>query len=830
MPSVAATEVPRVQDAAEISFGGGVPDAVRAKDYPSLSAAEFIPGGDAQANAADAPSQAAAGAGGDAQANSTHAGDSKVVASTQENPPAEGKSTPDALKGDVAQVLAAADTKVRVDAQDGPAPEDQLQSAAATYGDGGAVCNESDERRLVQADRPTDEAASSEVQQKVSESADGSLGADAMESAEPVVEDLAPSQSEPAQSEVVSAPPLGPEPWEVLIERGEVRTDLSFHEAAASNEVKSLQWKFETSDGGDAFLDSKDGEKMTPLHVAAKSGAMSACEWLLLRKADLTLPGNMKASALHLAALEGHADVCRLLLDPSRLWTDRGEDCPHKDSADVGAVDLWRRTPLHKAAEGGNREVVALMIEHKAAANKSDREGDTPLHKAAAAGHETAIAELLRVRDINLDMPNSEGFSALDYCVVNRRVAAGDALVSAGARLSKDVRKKPPTLLSAAAAGLPFLCTYIHRHAPDRGSTSAQAQSSQVGEDGRTPMQLAVTEGLAEVVQRLVELRADVEAAGPNGLRPMHEAVAAGQVELAAILTERHADVGAVDTSGRTALFHAAASGHEPLCTWLLGRGLRASALDDCERIALHSAAEGGSVRVVEVLLEVDPAQLEEEDWQGWRPVHVAVGRGHADVCRLLVGRRADPHAPLDFGVTTLQMAAEGGHEAVLELLLANLAGESLISAVAARRTADGKTAWLAACAEGQLQCCRRLWDALGASGGGASVGEASDRDGRDALMLAARGGHAAVCEWLLQAGAVPLGLTTRDALQWTPLHVASAEGHRKMVQWLLAAKADPHAADAEGKTAKDWAKLRGHSGVTADLHGAEMAKPPEQA
>ena len=65
-------------------------------------------------------------------------------------------------------------------------------------------------------------------------------------------------------------------------------------------------------------------------------------------------------------------------------------------------------------------------------------------------------------------------------------------------------------------------------------------------------------------------------------------------------------------------------------------------------------------------------------------------------------------------------------------------------------------------------------------------------------LHLAAQGGHLAVAEALLAAGA-DLALATGAGQ--TPLHKAAFEGHDAVAELLLARGSDPNAADQEGYT-----------------------------
>merc|ERR1712187_882396 len=99
------------------------------------------------------------------------------------------------------------------------------------------------------------------------------------------------------------------------------------------------------------------------------------------------------------------------------------------------------------------------------------------------------------------------------------------------------------------------------------------------------------------------------------------------------------------------------------------------------------------------------------------------------------------------------------------------------------------------------------------------------DRDGRDAMMLAAKGGHIEVCAWLIEAQVNSKALGVADVCGWTALHIAAAEGHTKTVEWLVNADADLLAVDTEGRTARETAALRGNLAAEVLLRDVERAR-----
>ncbi|CAE7860125.1 Ank2 [Symbiodinium necroappetens] len=232
----------------------------------------------------------------------------------------------------------------------------------------------------------------------------------------------------------------------------EVHEDRSWHESAASGDVPTLAWHLtQAAESSQRLQDGTKEDRATALHLAASGGHVHACAWLLRAAADPAALTKTKATPLHLAAHGGHLDVAKLLLEPELFDVQCSDTWP-----DVSSTDLWRCTPLHRAAETGATEVALFLLEKRASAEKADREGNTPLHKAAYSGSGPLVQLLTKQAKVQLDFTNNDGFSPLDICVREKRSAAGDVLVSAGAKLVKDPGRRHKFIEKAIASNLKF--------------------------------------------------------------------------------------------------------------------------------------------------------------------------------------------------------------------------------------------------------------------------------------------------------------------------------------------------------------------------------------
>ncbi len=188
----------------------------------------------------------------------------------------------------------------------------------------------------------------------------------------------------------------------------------------------------------DAGLDINAKEPLlglTPLMVAALDGNVTAVNYLLERGANSSLKNKDRATAIELAASEGHSLIVGLLVEHS----DDKQSAKNRaliaasfeghlalanllieQGADVNARDEeTQATPLIRAADSGHRTLVKILLSKGAKIDAVDNVGWSPLMLAAQNGHLDVVKILIEtIKDLEeqnqyVDMQNKNGDTAL---------------------------------------------------------------------------------------------------------------------------------------------------------------------------------------------------------------------------------------------------------------------------------------------------------------------------------------------------------------------------------------------------------------------------------
>ena len=111
----------------------------------------------------------------------------------------------------------------------------------------------------------------------------------------------------------------------------------------------------------------------------------------------------------------------------------------------VNVADEYGQTPLHLAAENGQKEVAQALVESGAEVNVANELGGTPLHYAAWNNHKE-VAELLIESGAEVNVTNKDGRTPLHWAADNCHKEVAQFLIESGADIDGETVRERRTL------------------------------------------------------------------------------------------------------------------------------------------------------------------------------------------------------------------------------------------------------------------------------------------------------------------------------------------------------------------------------------------------
>uniref|UniRef100_A0A8C9WWL7 Tetratricopeptide repeat, ankyrin repeat and coiled-coil containing 2 n=1 Tax=Sander lucioperca TaxID=283035 RepID=A0A8C9WWL7_SANLU len=327
--------------------------------------------------------------------------------------------------------------------------------------------------------------------------------------------------------------------------------------------------------GYGASVDAQSESGLTPLGYAAAGGHMAIVTALCRRRAKVDhLDKNSQCALVH-AALRGHMEVVKFLIQCDwGMWQQQQQspqsqqaftknhavqqaliaaasmgyteivsyllDLPEKDEEEVERAQinnfdtLWGETALTAASGRGKLEVCRLLLEQGAAVAQPNRRGIVPLFSAVRQGH-WQIVDLLLTHGADVNLADKQGRTPLMMAASEGHLGTVEFLLTQGASLSQ-MDKEGLTALSWAC---------LKGHLPVvRCLVESGAATDHADKNGRTPLDLAAFYGDSEVVQFLVDHGAMIEHVDYSGMRPLDRAVGCRNTSVVVALLKKGAKIG----------------------------------------------------------------------------------------------------------------------------------------------------------------------------------------------------------------------------------------------------------------------------------------------
>lgn len=373
----------------------------------------------------------------------------------------------------------------------------------------------------------------------------------------------------------------------------------------------------------------------------------------------------------------------------------------------------------------------------------------------------------------------------------------------------------------------------------------------------RSTLHLASINGHCRMVQRLLELEADANAADWFGCSPLHYASEckgsnqSSNLESIRLLCASGADLNARTTPlGRTPLHIAARCGQDGSARQLLELGASDKLLDNDGSTPWNLAIKHRSPDVVKVLFEYntstdsrfrdgvtiwhiaakyeffkladlslqDASMIDSRDEMGFAPLHVAAHFGNNELISMLCKEGASVDILNNDAETPLHIATRKGHADAVKTLLENRAS--------IEATNDfGQTSLHIATANKDFEMVKTLMER------GASV-DASNNSGQTSLHIATSMENLEMVKTLMEHGA---SVDASNDSGLTSLHIATATENLEIVRTLIEHGASVDISARSGQTSLHMAvdrrsihiiKLLLDNGASIDARDASQRTP----
>jgi ankyrin repeat protein len=431
-----------------------------------------------------------------------------------------------------------------------------------------------------------------------------------------------------------------------------------------------------------ADVESKDKRESTPLHMAAEGGNAAIVKLLLDKGAD---HGAMSELGYYASASDEDFDsiIASFLWDEAQgtflrqviteLPKIRRTNSNMKHGAEVqnwveGSTFMlptmsYGGSPLNRAAFRGHVDAARMLLDAGADAGSKDATGTAALWRAAVGGHD-AVVSLLLEHGADVNAKDGGGLGVYDPWITDQH----ETISGQGTALSRAGYYDHPTTVRLLL----------------KWGADTELRDS----NAATALHVAAEPFCGEeVVQALLEHKADISAKDGGGATPLLRAAFARRPADIRALLDAGADAKATDNDGLTSLHMVAKSDKtihckingSPRCDHcdageetvrlLLEHGVDLEACNGDGLTPLFFATQSGYERISGVLLD-SSADVEARDKTGATMLQQAVENAHVAVVRLLCERKADLEAADEDGVTALYWAAEAKNVKIVQVLV----------------------------------------------------------------------------------------------------------------------------------------------------------------
>ena len=405
----------------------------------------------------------------------------------------------------------------------------------------------------------------------------------------------------------------------------------------------------------------------------------------------------------------------------------------------------------------------------------------TILFALARLGEVTQMAFLISHYQIEMNLVDEEGRTALTYAAIGNHPRAIRLLVNKGSVVAIPDHSGRTALHWACFMGRADAVEELLKH--DKNVLNQDF-------DGKTCFHLATypkrIKPLLIICKRIAKSKVFLgDCVDDENMTPLMWAAYYGQPQHTQLLLERGANALLRDIEGKTALHWAMGNKHTQ-CALLIAKWCPScvTVADNKGRTPLHFACAEGNIAVAILLLNLQVDLIHINDKTGRSPLHWAAIMGRAALLKILCDHNTELNARDDYGATSLHYAVQRDFIDCIHVLLRYGSDVSV-------NDEAGRNAITWAAMGGHLDAIKRLLLCQNADI------NCTDKNGLTPLHASSYANNLNCVVYLLRNGA---HLDTQDVKLHTPLFRAVIQGCLEVVVVLLNEGADVNAQDIDGR------------------------------
>ena len=363
-------------------------------------------------------------------------------------------------------------------------------------------------------------------------------------------------------------------------------------------------------------VDMVDNKKWTALHYAAQKGSYELMNYFIAKGTDVLLKTKDGLNCLHIAASNGHLNLCKTLINEINF--------------DVNIADDEGQTALYCSAQSGNDELFGFIADKGTNIFLKTKGGQNCLHIAAGRGHFNLCKTLIEKINFNVHMVDNKKWAALHYAAQNGSYKLMKYFIAKGT----DVLLKT--------------------------------------EDGLNCLHIAACHGHLNLCKTLInEINFDVNIADDEGWTALHRSAQSGNDELFGFIADKGTDVFLKTKGGQNCLHIASLSGDLNLCNILIDKyKFDVHMTDNRGWRALHFSAQSGKYKNVKLFAD-KKTDIYLKTKEGVNCLHIAAAHGHLNLCKTLIEEHTfDVHICDEYGWTALHYSVKNGNYEMIKFFI----------------------------------------------------------------------------------------------------------------------------------------------------------------